>query len=136
MRQGGFGTVFKIKISSTMTAVAHCQEIGFPEFEKILADITGHDAPQGYEEMIDTGKRKMNELDLKLTWDIEEATHAAMKAAFESIDPVEMSVEDPEGQEVIPFMAHVRTMGRVAEQEEGYVAEVKIKPTGAPLAGS
>lgn len=134
-RQGGFGTKVKIDISSTLTAIVYAQEINFPEFEKILADITGHDAPGGYEEIIATGKRKMNEFELKLTWDVSQATHAAVLAAFDSDDTVQMSVEDPDSDEVIVFQAHVSKLGRVAEQEEGYVCDVTIKPTGQPTFG-
>ncbi len=135
-RQGGFGTTIKITVTSTLTAVTHAQDIEFPEFEKVLADITGHDAPGGYEEIIATGKRKMNAFKVKLTWDVAEATHAAMVAAFNSDNTVAMSVEDPDGAEVITFDAHIAKLGRVAEQEEGYVCEVEIKPTGIPVIGS
>lgn len=135
-RQGGFGTVIKITVTSSLTAIVYAQDIEFPEFEKILADITGHDAPGGYEEIIATGKRKMNEFVVKLTWDIAQITHAAVKAAFDSDDVVRMSVEDPDGDEVIEFDAHIAKLGRIAEQEEGYVCEVSIKPTGIPVIGS
>lgn len=134
-RQGGFGTKIKINVSSVMTAIVFAQEIEFPEFEKILADITGHDAPSGYDEVIATGKRKMNAFKVKLTWDIAQVTHAAVKAAFNSDSAVQMSVEDPDSYEVITFNAHVAKLGRITEQEEGYVCEVEIKPTGAPLGG-
>jgi predicted secreted protein len=135
-RQGGFGTVVKITVTASLVAITHAQDIEFPEFEKILADITGHDAPGGYEEIIATGKRKMNAFKVKLTWDISEATHAAVVAAFNSDAAVAMSVEDPDGDEVIAFDAHIAKLGRIAEQEEGYVCEVEIKPTGIPVIGS
>lgn len=135
-RQGGFGTVIKITVTASLVAITHAQDIEFPEFEKVLADITGHDAPGGYEEIIATGKRKMNAFKTKLTWDVAEATHAAVLAAFNSDNTVLMSVEDPDGAEVIEFQAHVAKLGRVAEQEEGYVCEVEIKPTGIPVIGS
>lgn len=131
-RQGGFGAVLKIDVSG-LTAVTHVKDFEFPEFEKILADITAHDSPGGYEEMIATGKRKMNEFTCTLVWDIGETTHAAMVAAFDSDDAVNMSTEDPDGLEVITFAAHVQKLGRIAEQEEGYQCEVTIKPTGIPL---
>ena len=136
MTQGGFGTTVKIKVTSTLIAITHAQEVEFPEFEKILATVTGHDAPGGYEEIIATGKRKLNSFKLKLTWDISEVTHAAVMAAFNSDETVDMSVEDPDSDEVIAFAAHVFKVGRVAEQEEGYVCEVEIQPTGIPVIGS
>lgn len=130
--QGGYGAVLKITVTASLTAVAHVRDFEFPEFERVVAEITAHDSPGGYAEYISTGKRKMNEFTCTLTWDKSEATHQAMLAAFNSDDPVEMSTEDPNGVEVIAFDALVTKIGRQAEQEEGYSAEVSIQPTGIP----
>lgn len=135
-RQGGFGAVLKINVTASLTAVTHVVDFEFPEFEKILADITAHDSPGGYAEYISTGKRKMNSFTVKLVWDIAETTHAAVLAAFDSDLPVNMSVEDPDNFEVIAFAGHISKLGRVAEQEEGYVCNVEIQPTGQPTIGS
>ena len=134
--QGGFGTVMKIKVTSTMTAITHVQDVEFPEFEKILAVITGHDSPGGYEETIATGKRKMGAIKAKLTWDVGEITHAAVLAAFNSDPPVGMSVQDPDSDEIISFSGHIQKLGRVAKQDEGYYCDVTIQPTGQPTIGS
>jgi len=129
-RQGGYGSV--LKIGSPLTAIAHIEDYEFPEFEKILAEITAHDSPGGYAEHISTGKRKLNEFTCTLTWDKDQATHSTIIAAFNSDDAVPMSAEDPDGEEVIGFMAHVFKLGRIAEQEEGYKCEVSLQPTGIP----
>jgi len=131
-RQGGYGAVLKITVSAVLTAIVHVMDMEFPEFEKILAEITAHDSPGGYAEFISTGKRKLNSFTVKLVWDISEVTHAAVVAAFDSDNAVEMSVEDPNGDEVIVFSAHVSKLGRIAEQEEGYACDVTIQPTGIP----
>lgn len=131
-RQGGFGAVLKIDVSG-LTAVTHVKEFEFPEFEKILADITAHDSPGGYAEWIATGKRQLNSFTCTLVWDVAETTHAAVVAAFDSDDAVNMSTEDPDGFEVITFAAHISKLGRIAEQEEGFTCEVEIQPTGIPL---
>lgn len=130
-RQGGYGAVLKIDVSG-LVAVTHVRDFEFPEFEKILAEITAHDSPGGYAEHISTGKRKLNEFTCTLVWDISETTHAAMVSAFDSDAAVSMSTEDPNGYEVIAFDAHITKLGRIAEQEEGYVCDVSIQPTGIP----
>ncbi len=135
-RQGGYGAIIKIKVTSTMTAIVHAQDIEFPEHEKVLADITAHDSPGGWQEWIATGKRKANSMKCTFTWDIAEVTHAAVQAAFSSDLPVDMSVQDPDGDEVISFSAHVQKLGRVTKQEEGYTCAVTIQPTGQPTIGS
>lgn len=133
MTQGGFGAVLKIADNSgTLIAVTKVIDFEFPEFEKILADVTSHDSPSGYAEHIATGKRMLNEFTVTLLWDRDQDTHHKMVAAFDSDLPVNMSTEDPDGVEVIAFSAHVRTISRIAEQEEGYRAEVGIQPTGIP----
>ena len=129
--QGGYGAVLKIDVGG-LTAVTHVMEFEFPEFEKVLAEVTAHDSASGYAEHLATGKRKLNEFTCTLVWDIGESTHAAMVTAFGSDDPVSMSVQDPNGDEVIAFEAHVSKLGRIAEQEEGYKCEVSIQPTGVP----
>lgn len=131
-QQGGFGAVLKITVTAVLTAVAHVHEFEFPEFEKIIADVTGHDAPGGYTEKIATGKRTMNSFTCTLGWDTSETTHAAIVAAFDSDDAVQMSVEDPDGIETITFDAHISKLGRIAKQEEGYECKVEITPTGIP----
>lgn len=135
-RQGAFGSVLKIDVTASLTAVTHVTDFEFPEFEKILAEITAHDSPGGYAEYISTGKRRMNAFTCRLTWDVSQATHAAVLAAFDSDDPVNMSAEDPDGSEVIAFSGHVAKLGRIAEQEEGYSCDVTIQPTGIPVIGS
>ena len=128
--QGGFGVKVKITVGSALTAVAHVIEMDYPEFEKILYDRTGHDSPDGYVEFGDSGKRKVGDFKCKLEWDAEEATHAAILAAFDSTDPVEMSVEDPDGSETITGNAWIQKVGREAKQEDGYFCSVTIQPTG------
>src|SRR3990172_4189479 len=117
--QGGFGAVLKIADNSgVLIAVTKVIDFEFPEFEKIVADVTSHDSPGGYAEHISTGKRMMNEFSCTLLWDRNQDTHHKIVAAFDSDASVNMSAEDPDGTEVIAFAAHIRTLGRVAEQEE------------------
>lgn len=130
--QGGFGLKVKITVSTVLTAIAHITDAEFPEFEKILKEVTGHDATGGYAEFIATGKRKVNSFPVTLAWDSSASTHAAILAAFDSNDAVAMSIEDPAGDEVISFNAHIQKVGRISDQEDGYKCKVTIQPTGQP----
>lgn len=129
-RQGGFGAILRISISSSLTAIAHIEEFEFPELEKLLVEVTGHDAPGGWAEHIPTGKKKANAFNCTLTWDRNNTTHQAVVAAFDSEDAVEMEAADPDEIEKIPFMAHLSKMGRITDQEGSYQCEVEIQPTG------
>ena len=128
--QGGFGVVLKIMVSTTLTAVANIIDVDFPEMEKILSESTGHDSTAGYAEYIATGKYKANEFSCTLTWDSADTTHAAIVTAFDAAAAVSMSIEDPDGVEVISGSAHIRTISRIGRQEEHFQAEVAIQPTG------
>ena len=134
--QGGFGSVFKIKVTSTLTAVTHATDIKWPEFEKMLVDVTAHDSPGGMAEWIATGKRKMNSFEVTLAWSKDDATHAAILAAYNADPAVAMSVQDPDGDEVISFNGHVQKLGRVTEQDGYMQMKVTIQPTGLGTTGS
>lgn len=130
--QGGFGVVLKIMVSTTLTAVANVVDVDFPKFKKFLAESTAHDSTSGYQTWVATGKRALEAFTCTLMWDSAAATHAAMVTAFDSDAALSMSIEDPNGDEVIAFSAHISTMERISKQEEGYTCEVEIQPTGAP----
>lgn len=132
--QGSFGVVLKIMVSTTLTAVAHLLDIAFPEQVKELADVTEHpsSAVTGYRTFIDSGIRDLAEFEATLLWDDADSTHAAIVAAFDATAAVSMSIEDPNGSEVIAFSGHIRSIGRLAAMADGYKARVRIKPTGAP----
>jgi predicted secreted protein len=131
-KQGGFGVLLKIAVGTTLTTVVGVREVEFPEFEKMLAEATAHDSSGGWKEMIDTGKRSLNAFSVTVNWDKAQATHAAVSTAFSSTSAVGMSIQDPAGAEIIAFSAFITKVGRIAEQEEVYSAEIEITPTGAP----
>ena len=128
--QGGFGVVLKIMVGTVLTAVVNMMDVDFPELVKILSESTGHDSTAGYKEYIATGKYEAGEFTCTLTWDVDETTHAAIVTAFDAAAAVSMSIEDPEGDEVISGSAHIRTITRIGRQEEHFQAEVAIQPTG------
>lgn len=129
---GGFGLIVKISIASTLTAIAELIDGEIPEFEKFIAEMTPHSASGGYATHVATGKRKLNEFKVTLGWDSDDATHAAIIAAFDSNDAVNMSIVSPAADETIAFAAHVTKVGRITAQEDGYKCDVTIQPTGAP----
>lgn len=130
--QGGFGLDLKIDISSTLTTIVQVLSADFPEFSKFIAEATGHDSDGGYYEAVASGKRRLNPFSVEIGWDTAEATHAAVVTAFNSDDAVDMSIEDPDGDEVIAFAAHIERISRVSQQEGTYRANVTIHPTGQP----
>ena len=129
--QGGLGLVLKINTGS-LTAVANLIEAEFPEQEKELWEYVLHSSADGYAEYMDTGLRKLSDFTATVLWDDTETTHAAMLTAFESTATVGMSIEDPAGQEVIAFNAHIQKIGRISKADEGYQAEIAIQPSGGP----
>jgi hypothetical protein len=133
MSVGGYGLTVKIKISSTMTAIAEVIDGEIPEFEKFIAEMSAHGDTGGYAKFVATGKRKMNEFKLTLGWDSDDATHAAILSAFDSNATVNMAIISPDGtDEVIAFVAHVSKIGRISPQEDGYKCDVTVQPSAAP----
>ena len=129
--QGGFGLVCKIKISSTLTAIAKIIECDFPETEKMVEDVTAHDTPNGWAEYIASGMRKVAAFDVTLLWDKTLATHGAIQTAFDSNSPVDMTISDPLVTETLTFKAIVTKLGRMSKKQEAFKCKVSIQPTGA-----
>lgn len=128
--RGGFGLQIKIDIAATPTVIVDVLEGDIAKFVKVLAEMTGHNAAGGYAVHVATGKRRVESFNMTLGWDADEATHAAVLAAFDSAAAVDMEVVTPGADETLAGLAHVYEIGRVSEQEDGFKAEVAIQPTG------
>jgi len=130
--QGGYGVKLKITISSVLTAIVGIQDPTFPNFKKFLGDATSHptSGATGWVERVDSGLREGEPFECTLLWDSTDSTHAAVVAAFTATDPVEMSIEDPAGNETITFDAFIESIGRMTNTQGEYSARVRISPTG------
>lgn len=130
---GGFGLTAKIDVSCVLTAIVDILDGSeLPAMKKFIADMTPHNATSGYAVRVASGKRSLESFKLVIGWDSDEATHAAVQAAFDSDDAVDMSISSPGGDEVIAFSGHIEEIARQSPTEEGYTAEVTVTPTGAP----
>jgi hypothetical protein len=129
--QGGFGLVLKINTGS-LVAVVNVVDADFPRQSRVIAENTAHDASGGYYMGIPSGKRRLDPFRAVLNWDDAAASHAAVLTNFAAETSIGMSIQDPDGQEVIAFNAYIENIGRISRQENGYQAEVTIHPTGAP----
>lgn len=129
--QGGHGLVLKINTGS-LTVVVNLMDSDFPEQEKYLAEATFHDSTSAYLEYISTGLRNLTEFVFKTAWDDTESTHAQVMTSFDADTTVGMSIEDPLGQEVIAFDAHIRKVGRISKSRELYQCDVTVQPSGGP----
>lgn len=134
MTEGGFGLQVKITVGTSLTAIASLLEGSeLPKFKKFIADATPHSATGGWAKKIATGKRDAESFKLVLGWDKDEATHAAIRTAFDSDASVNMAVVSPDGtDETISFAAHIEEIARLTGQEDAYTAEVMVTPTGKP----
>jgi hypothetical protein len=127
------GLTAKISIATVLTAIVDILEGSeIPKMKKIVADMTPHNATNGYAVRVATGKRSLESFKLVIGWDKTEATHAAVQAAFDSEDPVDMEIASPSDDEKIAFAAHIEEIARLAPTEDGYTAEITVTPTGAP----
>jgi len=129
--QGGHGVVLKIT-SGSLIVVTNLMDVSFPEQAKFLAEATFHDSASAYLEYIDTGLRELTEMEATVAWDSAATSHAAILTSFAATTAVGMSIEDPNGDEVIAFNAHIKKVGRVAKSRELYSCVITIQPTGGP----
>lgn len=129
--QGAFGTQLKINTGS-LTLVVSVEEVTFPDQSKVLEEVTSHDSPSGYREMIAVGVRMLEPFDALITWDVAQATHAQFKTSFAANAAVNMSVADPAAAETMAFAAHIERIARLTPLKGALRARVRIYPTGAP----
>ena len=130
---GGFGLQVKITVGTSLTALTYLLEGSeLPKMKKFLAEATPHSATGGWAKKVATGKRSLESFKVVLGWDSDDTTHAAVQTAFDSDNPVNMSVISPGSDETIAFSAHIEEVSRLTGQEDAYTAEVMITPTGKP----
>lgn len=129
--QGGYGVVTKIYTSS-LTTIANVMDVDFPKFMKFIAESTGHDSTSGYYTAVASGKRRVEPFTMVLAWDDAQATHAQIVTSFAADTSVAMSIQDPDGQEIIAFSAHIEEIERESRQDGVLQATVLVHPTGAP----
>ena len=130
MVQGGYGVVLSIDVGTVLTALTKVVDMDYPAFVSVLAEATTHDSTAGYAEWIATGKRTVDAFSCTLTWDTNEATHAAIVTVFDADAAVSFSINDPDSDETLTFEGHIGRMQREAKQEDVYKCEVEIQPTG------
>ena len=128
---GGFGVLLKVNTGS-LTTIVSVMDVAFPKQSRVIAEVTGHDAPTGHYQALPSGKRRLEPFDATMVWDDTAATHAALLANFNASTVLGFSIQDPGGQEIIAFNAWVEAIGRISKQTEGYQAVVTIHPTGGP----
>ena len=129
---GGFGLIVKVQAGTNLQAITYMIDGEIPKFKKFIAEATPQNATGGWAKRVATGKRSLESFKVTLGWDSDETTHAALQTAFDSNDPVNMSVVSPGTDETIVFSAHIEEVSRIADDEDYYKAEVMITPTGAP----
>lgn len=128
--QGSFGHDLKIMVGTVLTSIVGVFDLTYPTIEKVIAESTGHDSTAGFAEHLATGKFSVSEFTATLIWDSDAATHAAIVTALDSEAAVSMSISDPDGVETITGSALVKSIARLADQEDSYKAEVAFQPTG------
>ena len=124
--QGGFG----LDLTLNGTTIVGVEDVDEVSFMKFIAETTAHDSPGGYYEATPSGKRRIEPLSVVMFWDVGEATHAAVLAAFNADTASQFSWSDPDGEESIEFNAHVERIGRISQQEDAYRANVDLHPSG------
>lgn len=129
--QGGFGVALKINTGS-LTTIVNMEDIDSWTLMKYLTETTGHDETGGYYAATATGKRRFSPFSATLTWDDAETTHTQIITSFNADTVIGMSVQDPDGTEVISFNAHIEMMERFSKQDGAYRCKVTIHPSGQP----
>ena len=128
---GGFGVVWEITVTSTLTTVANMEEITFPSIETEEVEITAHDSVNGYQEYVATGRKLTDTFTATLTWDVSEATNAELVTLQGSGDSNAMTLATPGATETMAFNGIVKKISRESASDGALQAEVEIRVNGA-----
>ena len=128
--QGGFGVLWKITVSSTLTTVVNLEDIEFPEMGNELAEVTNHGSAGGAPEFLATGLKTGAEIKAVLIWDSAQATHAELVTLEGSGASNAMTLADPDGDETVSFSGIVKKIKRITPMKDKITAEVMVQVTG------
>jgi len=128
----GFGSVYKIDVSASLTLMVKVESCGPITWEKVLDEVTTHDSTGGYKEMADTGKRMVNPFDVVLIWDQAQATHDAVRDAFVGTSAVTWYSGSATGGDTLQTEMFVHKMELSMAQDKINRLKLTVQPTGAP----
>jgi hypothetical protein len=128
--QGGFGIVYQVDVAATPVTVANVRSITPPSIEAVMADITAHDSTGGYEEYIPSGRINTGEVTVEIVFDESANTHSELRTLSTSKAIATHVFKDSATTETLTFEGYVSGFSRKSEQDDAYIVEVKIRPTG------
>lgn len=122
---GGYGAAATIG----GTSITKIIEIEAPEIEMPSADVTAHDATSGYTERLKPGVKKTGPARIKKLWDDTLAAEIAIESHFGTTTSAAFVLTV--GTETYTFSGFIESIEQFIDQEQGYMGEIIILPTGA-----
>ncbi len=122
---GGFGAAATIG----GTSITKIIELEAPEIEMPAVDVTAHDATSGYTERMKPGVKKTGPARIKKLWDDTLAAEIAIETHFATTTSAAFVLTV--GNETYSFSGFVESIEQFIDQENGYMGEIVIQPTGA-----
>lgn len=137
-KYASFGTLFQIgdgATSETFTTVSGVQDIDGPEYSREIIDVTAHDSPGGYEEILPSFKRT-GPISFPLVFDPADTTHDAttgLRSFFEDGNSHNFRMIGTDtGSQQMDFSGYVVNFTESRPVAGAWTATVQIKPTGQP----
>lgn len=121
---GGFGATATIG----GTSITKIIEIELPEISSPAVDVTAHDASGGYTERLKPGGINTGPARIKKLWDDTVAAEIAIEAHFALNTSAAFVLFD--GTDTFTFSGFVESIEQFIDQEQGYMGEIIILPTG------
>jgi predicted secreted protein len=136
-KYSAFGTLLQKSsggTSPTFATIGGVRDISGPAGSRDVIDVTAHDSPGGYEEIV-PGLKRSGEVTFDIAYDPADPSHsgaASIHEAFEdgTLDDYKMVLTDPGTQE-IAFSAYVVGWSHSAPVNGSQDVSVTLKPTGA-----
>lgn len=132
-KYSAFGTVLGIEDAGTpgtFNTIGGIQNIGGPELTVDEIDVTAHDSPGQFEEVIATIKRS-GEMTLTVVYDPVDTQHLRLKSEYDGRTVTGYQITMPDdASTLITFDAFVKTFGREFPFDGAMMANVVLRLTG------
>lgn len=118
-------------VSEVFTSMAEITELDVPEFERDEIEVSSHQSPDGWEEVI-AGMRRSGELGIKANWLPTNSTHQELWSQFGDDDNHNYRILLPKNLGYIQFSGFIKGYKPDLPLEEQASLDGKIKLSGKP----
>ena len=130
--ESGFGAKLLVDTGSGLVEIPQISAIAFPTVENVMAEVSGHDSPGGYQQFAFSGMRNLPPFDVTISWDGADATHIFLETILGTGATTAFGSQSSDSNGINQtFNAIVAKIAPSSEPGDVLKKVVTIQPSGA-----